>query len=108
MNYYYDNTYYDLVQTYRTMMEWCSKGIDYISFLRMTAEMTEGQKQSLDHWQYAFQQLETKSKSIAGTGNSTYYYYPAAINQLLQEGRLLQDGFTLFIQAPPFTKQVAI
>ncbi|MEX1030837.1 MAG: hypothetical protein WDZ91_12465 [Paenibacillaceae bacterium] len=74
----------------------------------MTAEMTEGQKQSLDHWQYAFQQLETKSKSIAGTGNSTYYYYPAAINQLLQEGRLLQDGFTLFIQAPPFTKQVAI
>ncbi|MDB5053076.1 MAG: Superoxide dismutase, partial [Bacilli bacterium] len=87
-----------------SMMEWCSKGSEYLSFLRTSQEMMEGQKHDLDHWQYALQELEARTRNVLGSCNSAFYY-PAVINQLLQEGRLLQNGFTRFIQAEPFKKE---
>lgn len=104
------NDYYSLnrgvAQTCVTIMDWCAKGIDYVSYLKTKADLAESQKHSLDYWQDAFRELEMKSKTIVETGNSAYYD-PLTVNQLLQEVRLLQEQFNHFIQTQS-TEKAAI
>jgi superoxide dismutase len=88
--------YQDPIQTCNSILDWCSKGIHYISSINRTKRVSDERKQSLDDWEHAFHHLEAQVKQFLGSSHN-----PAALNQLLQQSHYLNDEFNRFLQTQP-------
>jgi superoxide dismutase len=96
----YRYTYEDPIQACNSIIDWCSKGIQYISFINRAKRVSDEREQYLDDWKYAFKQLETQVKQFLGSGH-TPFYNPAALNKLLHQGDYLNYEFNRFLQTQP-------
>jgi hypothetical protein len=66
----YRYTYEDPIQACNSIIDWWSKGIQYISFINRAKRVSDEREQYLDDWKYAFQQLETQVKQFLGSGHT--------------------------------------
>jgi len=84
----------DPAQTCRNVMDWCAKGIEYISRLRTSPGMSKELAHGLEQWQQKLRWLQEKAKSLL----NAYPPYPADVQRLVYEGFELNDGFARFMQ----------
>lgn len=97
MAYNDDNLLRDPLEAGRTLIDWCYKGMEYITTLKNTIEMTEDQVRSLDHWLHAFQSLERQTHSMLDN-KSWARNESLDINELWQEGLSIHQSLSQFVQ----------
>ncbi|WP_309121203.1 superoxide dismutase [Paenibacillus sp.] len=92
-------TRYDPVRTCRSLANWCARGGEYVSGMRSTAALSDDRSRELEQWLGKLRLLEQKAKSMLNTYPPSIP--PAAVNSLLQEAYLLNEGFSHFPDAHP-------
>ncbi|WP_233530937.1 superoxide dismutase [Paenibacillus alkalitolerans] len=99
----YNYTHRDPIQACKSIAEWCSQGIDYVSFIRLSRKVPEGCKNSLDYWEYAFRNLAAKAENVLWS--NTTRYHPKKLAELIHQSQMLHLDFTRFLQTNAISNQ---
>ncbi|MBW7452990.1 alpha/beta fold hydrolase [Paenibacillus sepulcri] len=93
----YRDTNQNPIQTCNSIIDGCSRGTGYISFINRVRGVSDERKQSLDTWDYAFRQLETQVRQFLASSHN-----PVVLNQLFQKSHFLNYEFNRFLQTQPY------
>lgn len=85
----------DPAQTCRNVIDWCARGIEYLSSLRASPGMDKAFDHGLESWQQKLRRLYEKANALL----NNYPPHPADVDRLVHEGFVLYDGVTRYLQS---------